>query len=203
MDKAYAPFRDWLRPGRHIRLLVAFALVLMVGATGIAAAGGRTFRGLPLIEALTLLQERGLHLVYSSAVVDEKTRVTIEPDAIEPRAMLEEILAPLGLAAIDGPGGALLIEKAPLKETTGTVRGRVVSTVRGSPIVGATLIVTGTQASSTTRPDGTFELPAIDSGVHEIDPGAGVLRENIERHTRARLRHHGDHRPAETAAHLS
>ena len=154
---------------RQIPLLVALTLVLLAGDPRVsAAAKARTYRGLALAEVLNLLQERGLRLIYSSAIVDEKTLVTVEPEATEPRAMLEEILSPLGLAVRDGPGGALLIVRSALEEDTGTLRGRVVSTARGAPVVGASVNLTGAQTAATTRPDGTFEIREVHSGVHEV-----------------------------------
>ena len=150
-------------------LLLHIAFLVVAFATGIVGAAELPrFRGKPLAEALALLQERGLHIIYSSAIVDEKMIVTVEPTAAEPRAVLEEILGPLGLQVLDGPGGALLIVRSSPKEVTGTLRGRVVSTARGTPIVGATLTVTETAESATTQPDGTFEMRGIHEGLHEV-----------------------------------
>ena len=164
-------FRSHGRTSRQfqIPLLLALALVFPAGAPGVSAgASARTYRGLPLAEALNLLQESGLHLIYSSAIVDETALVTVEPEATEPRAVLEEILAPLGLAVRNGPGRALLIVRSSVKVETGTLRGRVVSTARGAPVAGATVNLGDAQSPTATRPDGTFEIREIEGGVHEV-----------------------------------
>ena len=85
-------------------------LALVAGPDGLAA--GERFRGRPLAEVLEELRARGLRLVYSSAVVTPDFVVTVKPRSTRPRAQLDEILVPLGLAARPGPGGSLLIVTA-------------------------------------------------------------------------------------------
>jgi hypothetical protein len=66
-----------------------------------------------LTEVLQSLQARGLRIVFSSNIVTSDMRVRLEPRARTPRAQLDEILAPHGLVAREGPGGILQIVRAP------------------------------------------------------------------------------------------
>jgi hypothetical protein len=66
-----------------------------------------------LAEVLQSLQARGLRIVFSSNIVTSEMRVRLEPQARTPRRQLDEILAPHGLVARDGPGGILQIVRAP------------------------------------------------------------------------------------------
>jgi outer membrane cobalamin receptor len=90
-------------------LLPAWALLIAFAAP----ASAETFRDLTLEEALERLEARGLSILYSSDLVRPSMRVRDEPRASEPRAILEEILAPHGLKASDGPNGALMLVRAP------------------------------------------------------------------------------------------
>jgi hypothetical protein len=104
----------------HAPLLV----VLLIGshAFPVFAEEGSSYLGRPLIEVLNEMKARGLPLVFSTAVVGEDLRVTVEPAATDLRAVLEEILAPLGLKTREGPGGSVLV--VPRGEGAGIRRGR-------------------------------------------------------------------------------
>lgn len=95
------------------RILLVFwgFLALSVVSPGAvrAAEPPDRFEGKTLVETLRSLEQQGLVLLYSSAVVSPELVVPIEPTATSPRAILEEILASLDLATREGPGGALLI----------------------------------------------------------------------------------------------
>ena len=82
----------------------------IVAGLGVVLAGDESgYLDRRLVDVLGELQDGGLDLIFSSAVVDENLRVNVEPTPTEPRAMLEEMLEPLGLKAEDGPGGSILI----------------------------------------------------------------------------------------------
>ncbi len=85
-------------------------LALCIAAAQPALA--ESFRDLALEEALERLEARGLTILYSSDLVRASMRVRDEPRATEPRAILEEILAPHGLAVADGPNGSLMLVRA-------------------------------------------------------------------------------------------
>ena len=83
----------------RLSLAMAFALPLL--------------SGMRLDDAISLLQRQGLTIVYSSALVKPEMHVEREPRSTTPRGVLDEILAPHGLRAIDGRQGELLIVAAP------------------------------------------------------------------------------------------
>jgi hypothetical protein len=89
----------------------AVALALLI-ATAPSSAATR-YAGRPLADVLNELQHRGLNVIYSSAVVLPTLIVAEEPRATRPRAVLDEILRPLGLQAKSGAGGSILIVPAP------------------------------------------------------------------------------------------
>lgn len=84
-----------------------FAVLLCCAAAAFAAP--QSLKGRRLDEALRLLQQEGLAIVFSSEVVTPKMRVIVEPSAQTPRGELDEILRPLGLVAQNGPGGVIVI----------------------------------------------------------------------------------------------
>jgi Ca-activated chloride channel homolog len=84
--------------------LLAAALV-----TALPAASLHPYLGLSLAEALADLQARGLRVIYSSDLVRPEMRVAAEPTAAWLHDVLEQLLAPHGLAARVGPGGSLLV----------------------------------------------------------------------------------------------
>jgi len=75
---------------RHI----ARAFLLLLCWAAASAAEQQVFRGRPLQEALRLLQQAGLPIVFSSEVVNPSMRVVVEPRAATPRQQLDELLAP-------------------------------------------------------------------------------------------------------------
>lgn len=89
----------------------AAACLLLVSLC--AGAGGadvpRRLAGLPLTEALARLQAEGLRIIYSSDLVHSDMRVVAEPTATWLHDVLEQVLAPHGLAVRVGPGGNLLV----------------------------------------------------------------------------------------------
>ena len=84
--------------------------VCLCGTVG--AVEPERFAGRTLAEALRMLQQRGLPIVYSSAVVTSAMRVDREPAASDARRVLDELLAPHTLEARQGPGGLLQIVRA-------------------------------------------------------------------------------------------
>ena len=150
-----------MRAATRAALWISLAAALCEGA---GAAPTRPMAGRPLAEVLDELRRDGLNVLYSSAVVEPGVSVTVEPAALDARAILDEILPPLGLAAQDGAGGSVLVVRA----APATPRGRVVSAGWGLPIVRASVVVAGTGAASSSRPDGTFELPPLPPGTYDL-----------------------------------
>jgi outer membrane receptor protein involved in Fe transport len=105
-------------PLRLAGLGVGAALMLACMPTVTAASAG--FRGMSLEQALATLEERGLALVYSSALVQPWMRIRTEPAATDPEALLAELLAPFGLHGRSGPGGVIAIVRAAPSHPSGT-----------------------------------------------------------------------------------
>jgi hypothetical protein len=84
-------------------------LLACLAATAEAAA----YRGMPVEAVLEQMRDGGLALFYSSDLVKPWMRVEREPRAVEPRAMLAEILAPYGIVVADGPEGTLMLVREP------------------------------------------------------------------------------------------
>ncbi|HVS15279.1 MAG TPA: TonB-dependent receptor [Thermoanaerobaculia bacterium] len=131
-------------------------------------------RGLTLEQALLVLRERGVDLVFSSALVRPEMTVNVEPTATEPRRLLAQLLAPHGLRAVDGEGGSTVV--VPRRATTtrrtagaDAVRGEVRSLFDGSPIAGA--VVQAARAG----PDPAVEAANAPSPVLTAADGRFVL----------------------------
>jgi TonB-dependent receptor-like protein len=104
---------------RYSRL--GLAIPLLCGLLVVARVPAETrasYRGRPLTEVLAELRESGLHLILSSAVVSPELVVLEEPSAEEPRAILDQVLAPLCLEARPGPGDSILIVRRPVRPPT-------------------------------------------------------------------------------------
>jgi hypothetical protein len=161
------------------------AAILLAGlCSGLNLAGEPDYLGRPLGDVLRDLEAAGLNLVYSSAVVGDDLTVSLEPRADDPRAILDEILEPLGLATRDGPAGAILIVRAEGPPEVGHVKGRVMSADRGVPVARARVRVAGTTLGATTRPDGTFEVSEVPVGVHSLDVEASGFSPTTVRRVR-------------------
>lgn len=93
-------------------MAIVLALTALIATT---EPQSTRYAGRPLSEVLTALQQRGLPIVYSSAVVTASMMVASEPRASEPRRVLDELLGPHRLEVKPGPGGILQIVRAQAK----------------------------------------------------------------------------------------
>jgi outer membrane receptor protein involved in Fe transport len=102
---------------------------VLAAAAGLLAAPGivlaEEFSQLTIEQALHVLGQRGLDILYSSDLIQPSMRVRTEPVATDARAILQEILAPYGLEAVDGPNGSLLLVRAkhPAQDDGGNAKG--------------------------------------------------------------------------------
>ncbi len=78
------------------------------------------FRDATLEAAIEELEARGLSVLYSSDLVRHEMRVLQAPDSDTPRAMLEEIVRPHGVQVAEGPGGSLVLMRAPRSQIVAT-----------------------------------------------------------------------------------
>jgi hypothetical protein len=90
---------------------LVFVIALPAQAQVVPPAG---YAGRPLAAVLQALQARGLRIIFSSNLVTSEMRVRMEPRALDPRRQLDELLAPHGLMAREGPGRTLQIVRAPV-----------------------------------------------------------------------------------------
>jgi outer membrane receptor protein involved in Fe transport len=170
------------RRGRAALLILLAACLYTTTAYAAVNDGKSEWVGLGLAEALERLRAQGLEVIYSTALVRPEMRVVSQPEATSGRGLLEELLAPHGLTAVDGPGGRLLVVRggvAPPK-TPGGVAGRLISKGSGEPVAGAVIRIVGLPGSARSDSDGRFELTGFDSGSYTLVVEAdGYLRANI------------------------
>ena len=76
------------------------------------APAADVYAGKPLEEVLRDLQRRGLNIVFSSELVKPHMKAAVEPKATTPRKILDEVLAPHGLAVRSGPRESLIVVPA-------------------------------------------------------------------------------------------
>jgi hypothetical protein len=124
---------------------------------------------MPLTDALLALQERGMKLVFSSRVVRPDMRLATAPVSSEPRAILDEVLAPHGLAVEEAPGGSLVVVPARGPRPPATISGVVRSRHALSPLPGVSVRVIGTRLESVTGSDGRFEIEDVPPGNHTVE----------------------------------
>ncbi len=183
-----AAFSDAGHQERKVSRPLPWRAIIGVGlltlSVGIAAAeqlptargGDRApFAGRRLDDALLELRSRGLKILYTSKVVRADMAVAAEPTAEAPRRILDELLAPHGLEAIDGPNETIVV--VPLLTAPGTpgsaARGSILGTVRSrrdaAPVEGVTVRLAEPGRTTTSRADGSFVLGDLAAGVHALE----------------------------------
>ena len=145
------------------------AAAACLAATAVAD-GGTRIAGRPLAAVLEELQQRGLPVLFSTALVGPEMVVRAEPAATEPRRVLEEILRPHGLAVLEGPGGQLVVVAAPaaIGAAAGSIRGRVETEIDPSLLATVRVSIEGTQLSAAVSDAGRFELTGVQAGEHTL-----------------------------------
>lgn len=94
-------------------LVLALLLATPSPAPSLQRDAAPRLAGKPLAEALLVLQERGLDLIFTSQVVRPEMRVESEPTGDNPAAFLDDLLAPHGLTVEEGPRGVLVVVPRP------------------------------------------------------------------------------------------
>lgn len=130
------------RPARPaipgIVLLLAAVLAPAASAPLAAAAvsapsAGPPYAGRRLSEVLRELGEGGPPLVFTDELVRPELHVLAEPVPGPPRSVLEQVLAPHGLALEEGPGGVLVVVAA----ADGSIQGSGADRGSRQPLPGA------------------------------------------------------------------
>jgi len=158
-------------------------LLLSIGARATERETPPKYAGRPLLDVLGELRARGLKLIYSSDLVGPTMRVEAEPRGGESRQVLEEVLAPHGLAARRGPGGSLLVvirrrgpkEGRPSKAKTPQEQAAIspgvarfeetveVTAPSGSPSAGSTPLSVGPQVVASAAGSGENVFRALQA----------------------------------------
>lgn len=143
-------------------------ILLLLAAAGLASERA-SLVGRPLAEVLAELQQGGLGLVFSTALVRPEMKVVAEPRSADPRAVLEEILAPHGLELRDGGGGQLVVVRAATPSPTGTIRG-VLRAEGGERLLRTARVrVLGTAFEAPADATGRFEVLGVPAGEHVLE----------------------------------
>lgn len=114
------------------------------GASALGQDPPAGHEGRRLADALQALQASGLRIVFSTAVVTSGLRVVAEPRArAAAREILDELLAPHGLEAMQGPGSVIMVVRAkpadsaaarkPHHTRTAAIRGQVIDATTHAP----------------------------------------------------------------------
>jgi TonB-dependent receptor-like protein len=126
--------------GRAAPTALLLIATLVMHAALVAAQQGGPYKGKSLADALRALQARGLQIVFTSATVKDDMRVEVEPHARTLRQILDELLAPHGLKARDGPGAIVEVVRAEVAQprsrtaVVGTVEGTGVDAAANAPV---------------------------------------------------------------------
>ncbi|HKH46647.1 MAG TPA: TonB-dependent receptor [Thermoanaerobaculia bacterium] len=148
----------------------SFASLIIACLLVCAPAGAQQLAvGMPLTDALLVLQARGLKLVFSSRVVRPEMRVAAAPVSTDPRSILDEILAPHGLTAEEQQGGSLVIVPARRPPVRPTLRGLVRSREALTAVPGASVSVLGTGVETRTDSEGRFEIEGLQPGTYILE----------------------------------
>jgi outer membrane receptor for ferrienterochelin and colicin len=158
---------------KGVRSFASLSVLLGFLALAAPARASDLSAGTPLTDALLALEKRGLKLVFSSQVVRPEMRVRSTPVSRDPRAILDEILAPNGLSVEEGPSGILVVISSegspaatmpPRTSVSGSVRSRRAL----DPLPGVTIAVVGRGVETVTGPDGRFAIERLPAGVYTL-----------------------------------
>ena len=161
------------RFGNAISSTLLLVAALITSATLVAAQEG-PYKGKSLAEALRTLQARGLQIVFTSATVLADMRVEDEPRARTPRQILDDLLAPHGLRARDGPGAIVEVVRADVAKSrshtaaAGTIEGTVVDTATDVPISNVALSIDGAPGDVRTDAAGRFVMRGVQAGARSL-----------------------------------
>jgi hypothetical protein len=157
------------RPILRLGTLVLAFVLAATAANGAEDRPGNGYAGRTLTEALQEVQTLGLRLIYSSDVVRSWMLVEEEPASSDPRGILDELLAPHGLEAREGPGEVLLIVRGNGAVTaTGGIEGVVRTDAGHGPVAAARILADGTSLHAITDRDGSFRIAGLRPGTYDL-----------------------------------
>ena len=142
------------------------ALFLVVGSW--ISAGSQATELVALRTALERLQERGLRIVFSDALVRPEMMALEAPPGLRPQKELDSLLSPHGLEARTLAGGTIVVVAAgSSRRSQRSLAGTVRSGHSGEVLVGARVEVVrdGQVLSETsTLANGFYEFPPLEAG---------------------------------------
>ncbi len=135
-----------------------------------------SFAGRSLEDALASLRAGGLKIIYTSTVVRPGMKVAAEPTTDRLRSVLDELLTPHGLEALDGPNETIVVVPrmaAPEPAATSATGSAIIGTVRShrdaSPVAGVSLRLHESERATTSRSDGSFVIADIEAGAYTLE----------------------------------
>lgn len=120
----------------------------------------------PLEDALRLLAERGLPVIFTDQLVPSGLRVRQQPRGRSPQAVLMELLAPHGLTAERTASGRWLV--VPAAPRPAALSGRLQHHDDGRGLAGVRLQLSGQDDPLLSRPDGSFTWNDLQPGSYEL-----------------------------------
>jgi hypothetical protein len=158
-------------------LAAAVAVVICCGGSAAARPDQHAFQGRRLDDALRILQQRGLPIVFSSEIVTPDMRVIAEPRATSARQQLDELLEPHGLAAERGPAAVILVVRHRPAPTSRPAKKMAASTNQGDAAASAVASAAREIGAYTERVTVTgSRAERIDRGASEMTFDASGLR---------------------------
>ncbi len=161
-----------------MRPAALLAILALAPAAGGAAQG--PYAGRPLAEILLALQDQGLTIVFTSELVRPEMRVAAEPRSRAPRQVLDEVLAPHGLVAREGPGGVLVVVAGAAAGGHGAIEGRVLARGGRLGLAGAVVRLAEGGMEAVAGEDGGFAVPELAPGSYTLEASAaGYLEQRL------------------------
>jgi hypothetical protein len=121
-----------------------------------------------------IARQAGFSLSYSSSVVPVERRVTVRVRSRPAGEALRMALSGTGVGpSISSSGQVVLSPQAPSaparpRQEAGRIAGRVVSARTGEAVAAARVSVVGTALAAQTSPDGSYILPRVPAGTHDV-----------------------------------
>ncbi|HEX4953581.1 MAG TPA: TonB-dependent receptor [Thermoanaerobaculia bacterium] len=156
------------RRARTLTVWLLAAAALAAGAP-VQAGEGPSWVGLSLTEALLRLEAQGLPIVFTSQLVGPELMVATEPAASDPRQLLDELLAPHGLAVEPAVGGTLVVVRRAKAEPAPSILGTVRSQESGEPLAAVTIRLAGRGVEVASDAQGRFELAGLEPGIYRLE----------------------------------
>lgn len=166
-----------MNPCKVLLLISLYAVAATPpGAATPNAGAPHRYGGRPLAEALARLRDEGLLVVWSDSVVRPNMIVAAEPENTSPRAVLDELLAAHGLAALEASDDRLVVVPS-----AALPPGLFEVSVRAGarPLAGVQVVLLGTPRRAETGADGRTEFSGLVPGSYTLEarrPGYVVQR---------------------------